>query len=103
MALETKKPLDETNWQLLEALQQNARLSYSELGQRVGLTAPAVAERMRKMEEQGIIDPSVKPWALALGIEASPLKADRVVGDIPLLTLSTFYTTLEQVFWYRHN
>ncbi|EFH85159.1 Lrp/AsnC family transcriptional regulator [Ktedonobacter racemifer] len=55
MALETKKILDETNWQLIEALQQNARLSYSELGQRVGLTAPAVAERMRKMEEQGII------------------------------------------------
>lgn len=51
MALETKKLLDETNWQLIEALQQNARLSYSELGQRVGLTAPAVAERMRKMEE----------------------------------------------------
>jgi Lrp/AsnC family leucine-responsive transcriptional regulator len=55
MTFETKKQLDETNWQLLEALQQNARLSYSELGQRVGLTAPAVAERMRKMEEQGII------------------------------------------------
>lgn len=55
MAFETKKLLDKTNWQLLEALQQNARLSYSELGQRVGLTAPAVAERMRKMEEQGII------------------------------------------------
>lgn len=55
MTLEIKKLLDETNWQLLEALQQNARLSYSELGQRVGLTAPAVAERMRKMEEQGII------------------------------------------------
>ncbi|WP_201380622.1 hypothetical protein [Ktedonobacter sp. SOSP1-85] len=57
-----------------------------------------------QVNNQGnFIDPSVKPWALALGIEASPLKADRVVGDIPLLTLSTFYTILEQVFWYRHN
>lgn len=55
VTFETKKRLDETNWQLLETLQQNARLSYSELGQRLGLTAPAVAERMRKMEEQGII------------------------------------------------
>ncbi|GHO46939.1 Lrp/AsnC family transcriptional regulator [Ktedonospora formicarum] len=55
MTLDTKKLLDETNWQLLEALQRNARLSYSELGQQVGLTAPAVAERIRKMEEQGII------------------------------------------------
>src|SRR5436309_8873940 len=33
------------SWQLLYELQQNARLSYSELGQRVGLSSPAVAER----------------------------------------------------------
>ena len=55
MALETEKLLDETGWLLLRALQQNARLSYSELGQRVGLSSPAVADRMRKMEEAGII------------------------------------------------
>jgi Lrp/AsnC family leucine-responsive transcriptional regulator len=47
--------LDDVSWQLLEELQQNARLSYSELGRRVGLTAPAVAERIRRMEEAGII------------------------------------------------
>lgn len=55
MALEVEKMLDETGWQLLKELQQNARLSYSELGQRVGLSSPAVAERMRRMEEAGII------------------------------------------------
>ncbi|GHO83822.1 Lrp/AsnC family transcriptional regulator [Dictyobacter formicarum] len=55
MALEIEKLLDETGWSLLRELQQNARLSYSELGQRVGLTSPAVADRMRKMEEAGII------------------------------------------------
>jgi Lrp/AsnC family transcriptional regulator, leucine-responsive regulatory protein len=55
MALELAKLLDETSWLLLQELQQNARLSYSELGQRVGLSAPAVAERMRKIEEAGII------------------------------------------------
>ncbi len=55
MALEIEKMLDETGWRLLEELQQNARLSYSELGQRVNLSAPAVAERMRRMEEAGII------------------------------------------------
>jgi Lrp/AsnC family transcriptional regulator, leucine-responsive regulatory protein len=55
MALEIEKMLDETGWLLLQELQQNARLSYSELGQRVGLSAPAVAERMHKMEEAGII------------------------------------------------
>lgn len=55
MALEIEKLLDETGWLLLKELQQNARLSYSELGQRVGLSSPAVADRMRKMEEVGII------------------------------------------------
>ncbi|GCE14657.1 Lrp/AsnC family transcriptional regulator [Tengunoibacter tsumagoiensis] len=50
-----EKLLDETGWLLLQELQQNARLSYSELGQRVGLSSPAVADRMRKMEEAGII------------------------------------------------
>ena len=55
MTLETEKLLDSTGWQLLQALQQDARLSYTQLGQRVGLSAPAVAERVRKMEDAGII------------------------------------------------
>ncbi|GAC1475711.1 MAG: Lrp/AsnC family transcriptional regulator [Ktedonobacteraceae bacterium] len=55
MTFEFEKHLDETGWLLLEELQQNARLSYSELGQRVGLSAPTVAERMRKMKEADII------------------------------------------------
>jgi len=55
MPLENEKLLDETGWHLLQELQQNARLSFTELGQRVGLSLPAVAERVRKMEEMGII------------------------------------------------
>jgi Lrp/AsnC family transcriptional regulator, leucine-responsive regulatory protein len=55
MTLEIEKLLDETGWRLLQELQQNARLSYKELGQRVGLSLPSVAERVRKMEEAGII------------------------------------------------
>lgn len=55
MALEIEKLLDDTGWQILRVLQQNARLSYSELGQRVGLSSPAVAERVRRMEDAGII------------------------------------------------
>ena len=53
--LEIDKLLDETGWRLLEELQENARLSYSELGLRVGLSSPAVAERMRRMEEAGLV------------------------------------------------
>jgi len=55
MALEVEKLLDETGWRLLQELQQDARLSYSELGKRVALSSPAVADRMRRMEDAGII------------------------------------------------
>ncbi len=47
--------LDEIGWQILVALQEDARLSFSELGRRVGLSAPAVAERVRRLEEAGVI------------------------------------------------
>ncbi|MEC4892166.1 MAG: Lrp/AsnC family transcriptional regulator [Oscillatoria sp. PMC 1051.18] len=49
------KLLDETSWQLLEALQTNARLSFSELGRMVKLSSPAAAERIRRLEEAGVI------------------------------------------------
>jgi Lrp/AsnC family leucine-responsive transcriptional regulator len=46
---------DATDWQLLALLQADARLSFSELGRRVNLSTPAVAERVRKLEDAGII------------------------------------------------
>lgn len=55
MSANLEKLLDETGWRLLDELQKNARLTHTELGQRVGLTSPAVAERIRRMEEAGII------------------------------------------------
>src|ERR1700737_4187618 len=55
MTLEIEKLMDDTGWQLLCALQQNARLSYSELGQRVGLASPAVGGGVRGIEDAGII------------------------------------------------
>ena len=55
MTLEIERLLDETGWRILQALQENARLSFSELGQRVGLSSPAVAERVRRLEDAGII------------------------------------------------
>lgn len=47
--------MDTLNWSILKLLQQNARLSYVEIGREVGLSAPAVAERIGRMEERGII------------------------------------------------
>ena len=47
--------LDPIAWKILESLQRNARLSFAELGRKVGLSTPAVSERVRRMEEAGII------------------------------------------------
>ena len=47
--------LDPTNLRLLAELQSDARLSQAELGRRVGLSAPAVAERLARLEREGVI------------------------------------------------
>ena len=47
--------LDLIAWKILEALQQNARMTFAELGRKVGLSTPAVAERVHRLEESGII------------------------------------------------
>jgi Lrp/AsnC family transcriptional regulator, leucine-responsive regulatory protein len=47
--------LDKTSWSILACLQENARASFADIGREVGLSAPAVAERMLKLEESGII------------------------------------------------
>jgi Lrp/AsnC family leucine-responsive transcriptional regulator len=75
--------LDEKNWKIIGELQQNGRVSFAELGRRVGLTLPAVAERVRKMEDAGVItgvhteiDPAKVGLPLAAFIRIS------VVGDV---------------------
>jgi Lrp/AsnC family leucine-responsive transcriptional regulator len=61
--------LDDANLRLLAELQQDARLSFAELGRRVGLSSPAVAERLTRLEEDGVIQgyrAEVDPRALGL-------------------------------------
>jgi Lrp/AsnC family transcriptional regulator, leucine-responsive regulatory protein len=73
MTYESKPEWDAKDWQLLEALQQDARLGYAELGRKVKLSAPAVAERVKRMEETGVIAgyrAVVDPKRLGYGIEA---------------------------------
>jgi Lrp/AsnC family leucine-responsive transcriptional regulator len=47
--------IDEIDWKILTELQTDARTSFAELGRRVGLTTPAVIERVRKLEDARII------------------------------------------------
>ncbi|MDQ6695674.1 MAG: Lrp/AsnC family transcriptional regulator [Chloroflexota bacterium] len=53
--LQIEGPLDDVGMQILEALQRDARISFSELGRQIGMSPPAVAERVRRMEDAGII------------------------------------------------
>ena len=72
-------PLDETNIRLLAELQRDGRLSLAELGRRVGLTPPAVAERLQRLESQQVIrgyraelDPVALGYALTAIIRIRP-------------------------------
>lgn len=53
--MESKKLLDDVGWQIVRALQTNARVSLAELGRAIGMSPPAVAERVRRLEEGGIV------------------------------------------------
>ena len=47
--------LDGVDWQILAELQADARLSFNELSRRIHLSGPAVAERVRRLEDAGVI------------------------------------------------
>ncbi|MNJ08166.1 HTH-type transcriptional regulator LrpC [compost metagenome] len=51
----SERPLDRMDKRLLAELQVDARMSFAELGRRVGLSTPATAERVRKLEERGVL------------------------------------------------
>lgn len=92
--------LDSIAWKILEALQQNARITFAELGRKVGLSTPAVAERVHRLEESGVITgyhAAVDPARLGmtvrivvrLTIRGGDLQVSRavaVIRDLPEVT-----------------
>jgi Lrp/AsnC family transcriptional regulator, leucine-responsive regulatory protein len=48
--------LDRADCSILRSLQENARESFAEIGKRVGLSATSVAERIRRLEQAGVIE-----------------------------------------------
>lgn len=50
-----RDPIDDITRRLLAALGEDARLPFAELGRRVGLSAPTVADRLKRLEEEGLI------------------------------------------------
>jgi Lrp/AsnC family transcriptional regulator, leucine-responsive regulatory protein len=87
--------LDETDCRLLVELQQDARLSLAELGRRVGLSPPAVAERVRRLTDEGVIrgfhadvDPRAVGYTLSAIVRVRPaprqiVKVAELARDTP--------------------
>ena len=65
--------MDDTDRQIVGALLADARTSYAELARLVGLSAPSVHERVRRLERTGVIRgyaADVAPAAIGLGVTA---------------------------------
>ena len=63
--------IDDTNRRILSELQADARISLAELGRRVGLSSPAVGERLQRLEQQGVITgyrPEIDPRKLGYSL-----------------------------------
>lgn len=82
--------LDATNLSLLAELQRDARVSLAELGRRVRLSSPAVAERIKRLESAGVIrgyhadiDPHALGYSLGVAIRIRP--APRQLAEVATL------------------
>jgi Lrp/AsnC family transcriptional regulator, leucine-responsive regulatory protein len=76
--LQAPSPLDGLDRRIAAELQAQPRLRVAELGRRVGLSAPAVADRLRRLEDTGIlsyhaeVDPRALGYTLCAIIRISP-------------------------------
>ncbi|HEX8074810.1 MAG TPA: Lrp/AsnC family transcriptional regulator [Thermoleophilaceae bacterium] len=87
--------LDDVNRRLLGELQGDARLSLAELGRRIGLSPPAIGERLARLEADGVIaayradvDPRALGYALSVVIRVRPAprqlhKVAELARDMP--------------------
>jgi len=81
--LQREFSLDAIDGKLLLHLQQHGRLSFAELARRVRLTTPAVIERVRKLEDAGIIlGYHAEVSAAKMGLPVLALIRMSVVGDV---------------------
>ena len=79
--------IDDTDRKILEILQQNSRTSNADIARSVGMAASATLERIRKLEERGMIrgyGVDLEPRMLGLGILAFIfVKADESLAQAP--------------------
>ena len=86
-----KIELDAMDAKILDVLQADARITMAEIGRRIHMSQPAVAERVRRMEAAGIITgyhARIDPAALGYGITAF-IRVARRAHDVPVETVAS--------------
>ena len=81
--------IDDISLKILGLLQKNARMSYTEIGQIIGMNSTSIKERIQKMEDMGII----KKYTVQLDNE----KLGYPINALIALSCSGAYTPKEQV------
>jgi Lrp/AsnC family leucine-responsive transcriptional regulator len=97
-ALDRETSLDDLDWRILGELQENARITFSELGRRVSLTPPAVAERVRRMEDSGVVTGyRVELDHTRVGLPILAFVRLRAAGDIKCLELGELTKDIPEI------
>jgi Lrp/AsnC family leucine-responsive transcriptional regulator len=86
--LENDRLLDEINLRILAELGEDARLSMSALGRKIGMSAPAVTERVQRLERTGVIrgyrldvDPAALGYPIAAWVRIRPALGHQKIAE----------------------
>lgn len=71
--------MDDIDWRILDRLQGNGRMTYTELARHVHLSVPAVTERVKRLEEEGVIE--------GYAARVNPTAAGYLVGAMLAMTV----------------
>ncbi len=95
--VQTFEPLDAADRRIVETLQRDARMRPTEIGRLVGLSTPAVSDRMHRLEETGVlsyraeINPRALGYTISTIIRVSPQSRKlqlipQIARDVPEIT-----------------
>ena len=103
MKLGETHAIDETDRQLLDELQTDSKRSLKEIGTAVGLSAPSVMERVRKLENAGII----KGYhalldARKVGLDISAFIGVSIASPVQLASFETWVESIPQILECHH-
>ena len=95
--------IDDTNLRILEILQENARTTTSEIGRRLGIAQSAVHERIRKMQERGLIEGFTTRLSTShLGLKLTAFVLVRTLGHDDAVRVAAALTAIDEVQEVHH-